>query len=94
MFGIGVGIGLFFSILDKEKKLDDKKIIKEFIVFEVAIWFSTLVYVIDPVRDFISYGAIILLIIGIIILISGIIRLYNILATKPLPHFNRRGGSQ
>ncbi|SEP74988.1 hypothetical protein SAMN02910289_00530 [Lachnospiraceae bacterium RM5] len=94
VFGIGVGIGLFFSILDKEKKLDDKKIIKEFIVFEVAIWFSTLVYVIDPVRDFISYGAIILLIIGIIILISGIIRLYNILATKPLPHFNRRGGSQ
>ena len=51
------------------------------------------VLIINPVDDYWYYGAAIAAIIGVFITITGIIRRFNILSTRPLPKFlNRKGG--
>ena len=51
------------------------------------------VLIINPVDDYWYYGAAIAAIIGVFFTISGIIRRFNILSTRPLPKFlERKGG--
>ena len=52
------------------------------------------VLVINPVDDYWYYGAAIAAIVGVFLTISGIIRRFNILSTRPLPKFlDRKGGN-
>ena len=51
------------------------------------------VFVVNPVHDYWYYGAAIAAIIGVFLTITGIIRRFNILSTRPLPKFlDRKGG--
>lgn len=46
----------------------------------------------NPVSDIWYYGSTILIFLGILFTITGIIRKYNILTTRKLPQFERKGG--
>ena len=55
-----------------------------FVIFIVCIW--------DPAKDMIYYVAAIIAMLGVAANIFGIIRSYNLLATRPLPQFKRYQG--
>ena len=53
---------------------------------------SFIVAVFKPVSDLFYYGAVMFSLIMIVLLNIEIIRKYNILATRRLPQFDRKGG--
>lgn len=58
----------------------------------LAVALALIILIIRPVSDLIYYGGVILSAAAIFMTLLGIIREYNILATRPLPQFNRTGG--
>ncbi len=58
----------------------------------VSILVCGVVRFISPVYDWVYYAAILLLIAAILIQLTDIIRAYNLLATRPLPQFDHKGG--
>lgn len=58
----------------------------------VAIMIAILIFVINPVSDLWYYGGAIAAFAGILVTVMAIIQKYNILATRKLPQFERKGG--
>lgn len=58
----------------------------------LAIVIAALIFIINPVADYWYYGGTIIAFIGVLFTIVAIIRKYNILATRKLPQFERKGG--
>lgn len=58
----------------------------------LAVLLAVLILVINPVSDLYYYGGTIFAGAAIFLTLLGIIREYNVLATRPLPQFNRKGG--
>ena len=60
----------------------------------IAVIISAVILVFNPVSDLWFYGGSILSAIGVMLTLIGMIRKYNILATRPLPTFyDRKGGN-
>lgn len=57
-----------------------------------AIILSGLIWLFNPVSDLWYYGGALTAFVGILLTVASIINKYNILATRELPQFNRRGG--
>ncbi|MCM1308797.1 MAG: hypothetical protein NC223_09390 [Butyrivibrio sp.] len=57
-----------------------------------AIVLSCLVKLINPVSDIVWYGAVIFAMLSVLLTNVGIIRKHNLLATRRLPQFDRKGG--
>lgn len=64
------------------------------VILAITMIISGVVDVIKPIQDWINYIAIAILLIGIVSCNMAIIRKYNVLATRPLPQFDRKGGEQ
>lgn len=58
----------------------------------VSLLITVLIHALNPVSDLWYYGGTILSFLGILFAIAAIIEKYNILATRKLPQFHRRGG--
>lgn len=58
----------------------------------VSILICGIIRFIAPVYDWIYYAATLLLIAAILIQLTDVIRAYNLLATRPLPQFEHKGG--
>ena len=60
----------------------------------IAVIISAVILVFNPVNDLWFYGGSILSALGVMLTLIGMIRKYNILATRPLPTFyDRKGGN-
>ncbi len=58
----------------------------------IAVIAAALIFVINPVADYWYYAGTIIAFIGVLFTIIAIIKKYNILATRKLPQFDRKGG--
>ena len=58
-----------------------------------ALIVSILIFFLNPVSDLWYYGGAFLSLLGIFATIIDIIRKYNVLATRKLPQFDRKGGN-
>lgn len=63
-----------------------------YIISSIAAVISGFILVINPASDLIFYGAAILSLVGVAIVIARIIRSHNLLATRRLPQFDHKGG--
>lgn len=57
-----------------------------------AVVIALLIFLLNPVADYWYYGGAILSLLGILFTIAAIIQKYNVLATRKLPQFERKGG--
>lgn len=57
-----------------------------------ALALSAVIFIANPVSDYFYYGGAIASAAAIFVTILEIIRDYNMLATRPLPQFERKGG--
>lgn len=72
--------------------LDDKLKIPGFAGSLSALLVSVLILIINPVSDIWYYGGAVISLLGILFTMIAIIKKYNILATRKLPQFDRKGG--
>ncbi len=59
----------------------------------IAILAALLIFICNPISDIWYYSGTIIAFLGILFTIMAIIQKYNILATRRLPQFNRKGGN-
>lgn len=74
------------------RKSSQRHKVPGFLGSSLAVLLAALILVIDPVSDLYYYGGTILAGAAIFLTLLGIIREYNVLATRPLPQFDRKGG--
>lgn len=58
-----------------------------------AVVTALFIFILNPVADFWYYGGTIISFLGILFTITAIIQKYNVLATRKLPQFERKGGN-
>ena len=58
----------------------------------LAVLCAQIIVFLKPPQDWIYWAAVIFSLLGIILTISGLVRKYNLLVTRPVPHFFDRGG--
>lgn len=85
--------GLSLSDLIKYSQLSDKFKVPGFTGSLSAIVLSLLVWLGHPIADFWYYGGALAAFLGVLFTMMAIIKKYNILVTRELPQFNRRGGN-
>lgn len=81
------------SDLLKYSQLDNKFKVPGFIGSLAAIVISGLIRLWFPIEDFWYYGGALVAFLGVLFTTMAIIKKYNILATRKLPQFNKRGGA-
>lgn len=74
------------------KKTSQSHKIPGFLGSSLAVLLAAVILLLNPVSDLFYYGGTILSGAAIFLTLLGIIREYNVLATRPLPQFNRTGG--
>lgn len=75
-----------------KKRWQEKKGIWGLILAGIAAVLSILILIINPVSDYIYYGGAFFSILAVLLLVKDIMKDYNILATRKLPQFDRKGG--
>lgn len=75
-----------------DKKIDTKTGFPTQLPVFIAVAAACLVRLINPVSDIFYYGAVITVMLAVVWSNLGIINKHNILATRRLPQFNRKGG--
>ncbi len=80
--------------LTKDEKSDNGKKFLNKLKYWIVIAVSVVVLIVDPVEDFIYYGAVIFCIAMVIFSEIQLINRFNILATRKLPQLGRRGGDE
>lgn len=76
----------------KTNKSPDRSSARGFIWTGLAVIISTAIAILHPVSDLFYYGSVILALIAVGLSFVDIIEHYNILSTRRLPQFDRKGG--
>lgn len=75
-----------------QRRTSQRSKVPGFLGSAIAVVLACVILILHPVSDLIYYGGVILSAVAIFLTLLGIIREYNVLATRPLPQFNRTGG--
>jgi hypothetical protein len=82
---LAIGVG-------KLNKMSQKLSVLGYIVSTIAMVAGTAIALLNPVYDYFYYGGTILAMAAVLLSISDVIRYYNILSTRKLPQFDKKGG--
>lgn len=87
-----ISLGMGGYALHLHNVYPGQNILAEFSCIVAATVVDLIIAIIHPVSDLFYYAGAMASFACICISIIGLIRKYNLLATRPLPHFNREGG--
>ncbi len=87
-----IGAIILFIMVWRKRKRNKNIKITEAIISLSTVLFANVILFCDPAQDIYYYGGTILAFLGIALALSGIIRKYNVFATKPIPDFFVREG--
>ena len=76
----------------KMSKTPEKESVLGFIATGISVLISAAICVFDPIHDVYFYGACVLNLLAILLNIRDIISYYNVLSTRRLPQFDKKGG--
>ena len=74
------------------KKLDSSRGMPTFVLIFITVIIAALIALVNPVSDIYYYAATVLVLVSVILTNLGVINRHNVLSTRPLPQFNRKGG--
>ena len=102
LFAIPVGVfGLFVlhtcydeNLADAKGQPDSLRILKETFYIPIISLAGTIAGFLDLPSDMLFYGFTIVLLVLTCLTFITMIRKYNMLATRPMPYFNRSGGDE
>ena len=78
------------NVTETGEKIPMRKCAPESLYVILAVLLTAVIHFIHPVEDYYYYGCAVIAYIGIVLTLIGLIRRYNLLATRPVPQFHNR----